>query len=297
MIWCVTLNPALDVVFDMVGSMVIGDIHPARSMMARLGGKGNNVARVVKALGGDATVVGIYGGAVGHTLAAVADAEGLPFVGEWVEDDSRICVTLVDGDSRVTEVRPPGPVVDQLTATRLLDRMRQKLAPRDWVTISGSLPPGLSDDTYAKWIKALSPLVQGILVDTSGYALQQSLRAKPTAIVPNAEEYAAIHEKERLSNATQIIVTDGSRGLTWWSTSGDSRSWAPPSVEVRNTVGAGDAFLGGLVMQLHQGVEWDRAIPWGVAVATASVETVGVADVDSARVPLIYQKIMEVPSC
>ncbi len=297
MIWCVSLNPALDVVLEMAEPLVAGRVHRAEFMEARLGGKGNNVARIIKALGGNAAVVGIYGGAVGQSLVSLAEEEGLPLIGEWVPDDSRICMTVVDGTDHITEIRPPGPVVDYHAVCRLLDRIRSQVGPEDWVTLSGSLPPGVPDNTYARWIEILSPSIRGVLVDTSGRALQESLRVNPAAVVPNAEEYAAIQKEGGPAGSTQIIVTQGDRGLTWFDTSGHRRSWVPAAVDVRNTVGAGDAFLGGLVTQLDKGVEWEQAIPWGMAVATASVETLGVADVDPARVPIIYQKIMEVPSC
>lgn len=160
------------------------------------------------------------------------------------------------------------------------------------MTISGSLPLGVRDDTYAQWIEALVPVVQGVLVDTSSKALQQSLRAKPTAIVPNAEEYAAIRGDEDRA-LTHIVVTEGAKGVTWYGRAGERRSWTPPAVKVRNTVGAGDVFLGGLVTQLEQGIEWGRAIPWAMAAATASVETLGVADVELSRINTIYHLIIK----
>ena len=54
------------------------------------------------------------------------------------------------------------------------------------VVLSGSLPPGLPDDTYAELIR-LSPNVKSI-VDTSGHPLAAAVAAHPDVIKPNRYE-------------------------------------------------------------------------------------------------------------
>ena len=62
MILCVTLNPALDITHDVPGADWAGVNRPEQ-VRDRPGGKGLNVARVLRALGADVLVLGLAGGA------------------------------------------------------------------------------------------------------------------------------------------------------------------------------------------------------------------------------------------
>ena len=298
MIWCVTLNPSLDVTYRLRERFVPGTISLADTMDARLGGKGNNVARTVQLLGQPVTVVGVFGGATGAELKGRAENLGIPVVSESVPDDARICITVISGDGAITELRPPGPWVTKHTADRLLSEVERGVLPGDWITISGSLPPGLEPSVYSEWIDALKSKTAGIIVDCGGEALSLSVAAQPTAVVPNQEEFlAAFCGKPPSSVGTHYIVTGGADGVTWWPPGQGKRRWIPGPVAVVNSVGAGDTFLGALVSQIVVGKSWEDAIPWATAAATASVETVGVAVLDPSRIALHLAKIQEARLC
>lgn len=51
------------------------------------------------------------------------------------------------------------------------------------------------------------------------------------------------------------VVTDGSRGGHYWSGTAWNRYLAVPAAEVRDATGAGDAFLGGLLVGIEHGNE------------------------------------------
>ncbi|MCY0879961.1 MAG: PfkB family carbohydrate kinase [Firmicutes bacterium] len=291
MIWCVTLNPSLDVTFVVPEPWHPGMVGRATAMDVRLGGKGHNVARTVHALGGPVRAVTVLGGGIGRDLAARAQVLGLPLLAEWVAEESRCCVTVVAPDA-TTELRAAGPPVSPAVLQRLRDRLRAECGPEDWVALSGSLPPGADPGTYADWVEALRPRVRGILVDTSGAALVESLKAGPTAICPNAEEWAAVAD-HAVPAGTHVLLTLGRDGVRWLPPGGPVRQWRPPTVTVVNPVGAGDSFLGALIWRLHQGDDWAGAVRWGVAVSAASVETVGVALFDRTRAEALWTALPE----
>lgn len=294
MIWCVTLNPSLDVTYRLGEDLLPGSVGLAQEMDVQLGGKGNNVARVVHRLGAPVTMVEILGGHVGLELSHRAAQMGIPMLSVAVEQDSRICLTMVGAASgTVTELRAPGPEVDPIWANRLLQQLRQSVGPQDWVTISGSLPPGLSVNTYAEWVYALKGRVAGVIVDAAGAPLQRAVQAAPTAIVPNRHEYEGIGSF-LAHGQTEVIVTEGKDGVRWYEPSGKVRWWQAPGVKVVNSVGAGDTFLGALVVQLAAGATIADAIPRAVATASASVETLGVAVFDLTRIDELLREIKEV---
>lgn len=293
MIWCVSLNPALDVSYRFAGAILPGSINLAQEMDAQLGGKGNNVARIVQALGQPVTAVAILGGAVGGALLAQAKSFGIPLLPRFVADNSRVCLTLVSENRTVTEVRPPGPHTTVDVADKLLADLLDKASENDWVTISGSLPPGLGDDTYAKWVSALRRRVAGVIVDSSGPVLRKAALAGPTAITPNQLEYEGIR-CDIPGGLVDVVVTNGAEGAAWYPNKGRARRWRAPLISsVVNTVGAGDAFLGGLVAGLAQGQAWGDALPEAIAVASASVETLAVATFIPERVRELRRQVKE----
>src|SRR5215469_16877484 len=82
----VTLNMALDVTYP-VDRLRPGAAHRTGTPGVRAGGKGVNVARVLRALGEDVLVTGFAGGTAGTTLSedlatAGLTAELVPIAGE-----------------------------------------------------------------------------------------------------------------------------------------------------------------------------------------------------------------------
>jgi 1-phosphofructokinase family hexose kinase len=65
---------------------------------------------------------------------------------------------------------------------------------------------------------------------------------------------------------------------------GPAVAWHPaPVVTVRNPIGAGDAFAGGLAARLERGEPLADAVPAAVAIAAASVEAPTAGDLDPGR--------------
>jgi tagatose 6-phosphate kinase len=284
MIWCVTYNPALDVAYRLPAALRPGAIQQASGMEARAGGKGNNVARTVMALGGRA-VTGVMplGGEVGEAIRRSLHGLGVRVLSTEIPGATRVCVTVVHGDE-VTEVRAPGPTVSREALDLLLAHLLGEVGHKDWVTLSGSLPPAIEPDVVRQWVSQLRGRVAGVIADLAPAALLEAVLGGASAVVPNQSEYEAVRPRlERLSYAGHVIVTRGREGANWRPPGARWRRLPAAVVEPVNPVGAGDAFLGGLVHGLSGGYEFADAIRWAQAVAAASTETLGVADVEPAR--------------
>ncbi len=285
MIWCVTLNPSLDIVYRVPGRFQPGGIYRTEPL-ERAGGKGNNVARAVARLGHGVTSVGIYGGLTGANIRGRLQKLGVPSLYQESGEESRRCLTIV-GNEDVTEIREPGPPIPLSVGATLLRNLLQSVSRADWVTLSGSLPADWPDDTYFEWIQALKPRVAGIVLDTSGLPLRRGVEAQPTAIVPNQAEYQELDD--RAIKGVHTIITAGPRGAIWITPSRERLRLSTRPVTVRNPVGAGDSFLGGLVFALSQGRPMMEAIRYAVAVGTSSVTTEAVGDID----PDLIQQLVE----
>jgi tagatose 6-phosphate kinase len=158
----VCLNPALDIthhvpVVDWAG------VNRPRTVEARPGGKGVNVARTLLALGEEVLVTGLAGGANGQALTAgLADlgvpAHLTPIAGETrrtfaVADEARATVALFN---------EPGPPVLAAEFAEFLFAYKGQLDGCAAVVLSGSLPPGLPADTYATLIRTAGAIRPGL---------------------------------------------------------------------------------------------------------------------------------------
>src|SRR5689334_2698004 len=111
MIICVTPNPAIDHTLT-VPHLLPNQVMRAIGTRTAAGGKGLNVARAIRVLGGDVMCLGFVGGHNGERLAALAESEGLAAKWTWTTQDTRTCIIIVNkDDGQTTVINEPGPHV------------------------------------------------------------------------------------------------------------------------------------------------------------------------------------------
>jgi tagatose 6-phosphate kinase len=267
MIVTVTPNLALDVTYEL-GDLRPGRAHRVRAAHARAGGKGVNVARVLRSLGHDVLVLGLAGGATGDAVRADLDAAGIPHDLTPCAGETRRTVTVV-ADGEATLLREPGPAVapDEWAA------LEARIPDADVLVVSGSLPPGVDADAFAGTIRRVAGRGVPVIVDTSGEALR---RAAPYAwaVKPNAEELAATTGTDdpvagaRTLGARAVVVSLGAKGLLAVTADGVHRA-APPRVVTGNPTGAGDAVVAALAA--GAGRPWPELLHDAAALSAAAV--------------------------
>ena len=111
MITAVSLNPAVDKTYR-VFSLQPGRIHRVERVVACPGGKGINVAKVLKRLGLDIRVTGFIGGGAGDALLRGLDRWDIPHRMVRVPGETRTCLNIFEEARRTqTEFLEPGPAV------------------------------------------------------------------------------------------------------------------------------------------------------------------------------------------
>ncbi len=185
LVGAVTLNPALDITYD-VDALEVGASHRVRTVRQRAGGKGVNVARVALVLGYDVLALGFVGGMTGELIAGDLFDAGLTALLTPIAGESRRSVAVVDmraGDATV--FNEPGPVVGEDEWRAFCDRL--PWSRLGVLACSGSLPPGLPGDAYAELTARAHHHGVPAVIDAGGAALTAS--AKAGAIVrANATE-------------------------------------------------------------------------------------------------------------
>ncbi len=286
MITTICLNPSFDKTVT-VDSLVPGRVNRIRTVRTDAGGKGVNVAVVARRLGLDAQVLACAGVDGSGLLRTAMNREGVGHAFLTVEGSVRVNTKVVALDGAgVTELNEPGPTLTAEDLDNFFDLAIEKTKGSDYVVMTGSLPPGCPERTYRDLIRTLKDVP--CILDATGEALHLGAEAAPFLIKPNHHELGDVLGRrlrtvEEVKDAAQlyvdsgvkhVIVSMGSMGAVYVGQEGVF--FAPAiSVEVRSTVGAGDAMLGGLVHGLMTYGNLRDAFRCGVAAGAASVMTEG----------------------
>ena len=89
-----------------------------------------------------------------------------------------------------------------------------------------------------------------------------------------------------------LVITCGAQGILAFTQTGFFHA-LPPSMQVVNAAGAGDAGSAALVWRLCQGEAWSEALRWAAAVSAAVVLTEGTADLNYTDVLKILPNITQ----
>lgn len=300
-----TPNPAIDI------STSVDEIMPVRKLRcaeARRdpGGGGINVARVVRRLGGTVSAIYPAGGATGELLRRLVEREGIPGIAIPVAEETREDFTVFEQKSaqQYRFVLPGSPLSEPEWRACLNALEAMETAP-PFIVCSGSLPPGVSDDFYARVARFAKARGSKVVLDTSSKPLACALREgvyllKPNlrelqelANVPLADEQSWLAAGRRLIEfgAAEIIaLTLAERGSLLMTRDGALRA-SVPDVEAVSTVGAGDSFVGGLVWALAGRRSTVEALKWGVAAGTAAVLNPGTELCHAEDVVRLFEQV------
>ncbi len=287
MIICITPNPAVDRTL-ILPRLIPGEVHRAEKVIIAAGGKGLNVARSIRVLGGDLLCMGFVGGHAGHLLADLAQEEGLDCSWTWVNAQTRNCAILVSPKSDATVINEPGEPIMPSDWQRLQHDIAQSISQASMVSVSGSLPPDSSPNDFHQLLEMLVRSDKPVWVDTSGVALDAALSQPGICIKVNGEEISkslGFEVRDEASVARALAILD-ERGITacvitlgpagaFLRTKAERWHAQGPLVRVVSTVGSGDSFFGGLLSALDRGSGWKEALGDAIAAGTANTLSAG----------------------
>jgi tagatose 6-phosphate kinase len=271
MIVTITPNLALDVTYE-VARLRPGETNRVEAVHARAGGKGVNVARVLRSLGREVLALGFAGGPTGDAVRADLEASGLPHDLVPSAGETRRTVTVVAGDE-ATMLGEPGPVL----APSEWAALEARVPEADVLVVAGSVPPGVPAEAVADLVARQTARGIPVIVDVPGEAL---LRAAPYAwaVKPNAEELAEATgvgdpvAGARALDALAVVVSLGEGGLL--AVVGETVHRVPPPRRVTgNPTGAGDAVVAALAAGRAAGAEvsWPALLADAAALSAAPV--------------------------
>ena len=292
MIVTVTLNAGIDKTFTVENFAVERSDHrvykPSRARTIA-GGKGINVARVLRNLGRDVLATGFVGGFNGDFIVSNLDGEGIKHDFARTRCESRVVITIVDpATGMTTDVNELGGVVqsDEIEAFKSI--IRGLVRDASWLVISGRAPVGVPPDLAAWLIETAKASGARSVLDSSGDIFRSGVAAAPYLVKPNAAELSAyagseLKTTEAILEAARRLVSQGvklavvsmgERGAI--ATDGDHAYHAkPPRIDLVSPVGSGDALVAAFVHELTRTESIPEALGYGVAAGTASATQCG----------------------
>ncbi|OLV19642.1 1-phosphofructokinase [Deinococcus marmoris] len=267
MIVALTPNLSLDRTMTLDRFLAPGQLHRVTGLTVAAGGKGVNLARAVRAFGGQGCVAGVVSGFNGQHFRALLEAEGLDNVLEDGEGETRECQAFLSDEGHPTEINEAGPPYQPEAVARLLPRL-----PQGQVVVCGSLAPNTPGTAFLEMLRGLDRPV----VDSSGAGLEAAVQAGASLIKPNEHELEALTGSGTLDSArelygrsgVQILLTRGERGAAFIG----EEVWEveAPQIEVKNPVGSGDTLLGTFLYARQGGQSIPDALRLAVAAGSAN---------------------------
>jgi 6-phosphofructokinase 2 len=285
---CLTMNPSVDLATD---TAEVVPTHKLRCSPTAhdAGGGGINVARTVVRLGGACMALCPAGGPTGDWLRRRLAEEGMASRFVASAEDTRVSFTVHESRSG-QEFRfvMPGPRLSEAEWRACLDALDATDPFPGLLVASGSLPPGVPNDFYARVARLVAERGSRLVLDTSGAPLDAALQAGVFLVKPNLRELSAHLGRELPDHPAQLaalrqLVASGrceavalSLGHRGALLATRQAAWfAPPlAIEPLSAVGAGDSFVGGMVWALTQGLDWADSLVWGVACGTGALLSV-----------------------
>jgi len=304
--YTVTLNPALDVFID-APNFRPGTVNFASGFYRVSGGKGLNVARVLKSLGAPCTALGIACGGAGDSLLLGLSEMGIPADFVRCAGETRTNIKITDPYTGITtDVNQPGPQIPKSALDELFSRLLGRVAAGDTVALCGSLPKGVPEGIYAEWTKELKALGAAVCLDATKNALLLGLSARPDVIKPNLAELSellgrqiqtgkdALEQCQKIagSGVGLVALSLGAFGALFVRR--EESAFVPGvRVEVRSTTGAGDSMLAALALALDRGDGLSDAAAFAVAVSAAHVSTEPGKTPQAARIEELLVTVRE----
>lgn len=300
------INPAID------KSSSVGHVIAERKLYCQTprfepGGGGVNVSRAIKKLGGKSVLIYPAGGYTGNRLKDLLEEEGITHRPVPIEGTTReSLVVLEESTGQQYRFGMPGPVLSNEEWKRYLHELSTIHPKPDYLVASGSLPPGVPSDFYARVARIGKDQGAKVIIDTSGEALNRALREGVYLIKPNIREFRElvgqdIKEESQIkaeaikmvkSGRCEILVISlGAAGALMVSEN-VIEPIRPPTVPIVSKVGAGDSMVAGTVLSLARGKTERDSVLFGVAAGAAAVMTPGTELCRREDTERLYAKIL-----
>lgn len=299
-----TLNPCIDrtIYFKKFKQ---GATNYVDNLTEEAAGKGINVAVGLAHIGVPVKALGFAYADNAAFLYAKLEAEQIPYAFVELPGRMRVNQKLFDLSTReMTECNERGQAVNSDGMERIMRLLEKELQDAEIIVLSGSVPPGVEKDIYARMIRMAHEKGVKTLLDASGELMRLGCGEKPYLIKPNEEEFIAaflqddgnkitvdkqtddrllsekmeprVLEKAQelaASGIRYVCISLGEDGMLLTDKNGTQKHPAK-SADIRSLQGAGDAMVAGLCKAIYEKEEKNMA-EYALTMAASTISLPG----------------------
>ena len=296
----VTANPAMDRVY-FVDEFKMGEVHRPIKVAVSAGGKGINVSRVSKMLGAEVMATGFVGGNVGEFITSEMQKIGVEDRFVRIAGETRICVNFSDKNGVSGEMLERGPVISPKEEKDFIKLFSEVVKECSIVTVSGSLPDGLTSDFYRSIGEVARVNNKKVIFDTSGKLLEDIIKTNPYMVKPNRDEFANLSGSDKFEPVKALQwMKDLGVEIPFISLGGEGAvamiddkcyQFTIPDVKVVNSVGSGDSSVAGVATGICRGMSICDSIRLGMASGVSNTQFEETGNISKEHVKEFYEKI------
>lgn len=303
MIYTITLNPALDYSLE-TSKFDLGKLNLSEKAYFLGGGKGINVSKVLKNFNVESTAIGFLGGFTGNFIKEELKEKNIKEDFVEVLGNTRVNIKIKTGEIE-TELAGLSPEINENHVLALKEKLGN-IQDGDILVLSGSVPKSLKTTIYKELVEGLDKDIK-VILDTRGDAFVETLKVKPFLVKPNhheLEEFCGkeLHSLEEIVEGARtiqklgvqnVIVSMGKDGSILLTEDSVYKGNVPKGT-LKNSVGAGDSMVAGLVSKLAQDESLLEAYKFGIASGSATAFSHNLATKDEVLALLNQINIIKV---
>ncbi len=305
MVVTVSMNPAIDKTVE-IPCLQPGGLNRITRVEYDAGGKGINVSKTIRELGGESIAAGFLGGNAGKMIENVLNEKQIRHDFIWVEGETRTNTKVFEINGAVTELNEPGPVITPEQIEGLLEKLSGYADKNTLFILAGSIPNSVDKDIYARIIRLVHKKGAKVLMDADGELFRCALAAGPDMIKPNRvelEEYAGFDyrtsDRELFGTAKgladkgigTVAVSIGKSGAIFVRP-GYAAKCPALSVKAHSTVGAGDAMVAALAYAWDLKLGNEETVRLCMAASAGAVTTVGTKPPAREIVDMLKERVI-----
>jgi 1-phosphofructokinase family hexose kinase len=293
MILTVTPNPLLDYILTQDEIPAPGGKR-VEEINCTVGGKGLNVARMLKTLGRPAFALSFAGGANGSKIAKLLKHQGISHKLIDTDCETRAGINLV--------VKKPlyhtwwiekGNELKNNEVRNFIGAIVENSKQASFIAMCGTIPGKRHPDLYKKILEELKGFKGEIYLDARGIPLKLACDAGGFFLKHNRDEAIETFSLDPFKPSDQpeffarlkhckiwgALITNGKSDSLYWDGS-KVNVFSSAASKVLSAVGCGDATLAGLLYGRTQGWSFKDAVCWGLAAGAADSEKAGPCEAD-----------------
>lgn len=305
MIRVLCLNPTIDRTY-FINNFKAGGLHRDNSPKIQPGGKGINVARVLAKLGEKCVLYGFIAGSAGALVQKDILSHEIQSRLIEVEGETRSTINIIDRErSLETEIKELGPHISQRETEKLIEYLTNDLSKDDIVVCSGIAGNGMQPDIYRR-ISSICEMKNAIcFLDASGNYFTASIPGRFYFTKPNLKEfleyvgvndYKGENELKTFAGSLlqkgfeNLMISMGGEGAVLINRETMLKAIIP-KVDVRSTIGSGDATMAGLVAGVNRGCSLEETFSLSMACGMSNAMHAEVGFVDLMDIKKLKNQI------